>query len=129
MNTTLNKHLFKTLSGLLIGSLAIFLSGCSCTPKSSSNELEKNHASIGKLQGTPMRGQMPTIKVNQELILSRSLNLPAGKNHIEVKYYVDSAKPIVKTLSFHAKSGYCYELEYANKDYRIKSLGKCSKCE
>ncbi len=120
MKTELNTPMFKILRLLSLGILAISISACSFSSK-----LPNGYASIENLQGTPMRGQMPIVKVNGHLILSKTLNLPAGKNHIEVKYYIDTAKPLIKVLSFNAKSGHCYELEFANNDYRIKSLGRC----
>lgn len=120
MKIQLNKSISKTLKLLILASLAIFMNACSFSSK-----LPSGYASIENLQGAPMRGQMPTVKVNGQLILSKTLTLPAGKNHIEVKYYIDTAKPLIKVLSFNAKSGHCYELEYANNNYRIKSLGRC----
>ena len=122
----MNRPLAKAFTLVsLISSIAL-LGGCSPAPKQTSQAKAKTQ--LCNLHSSLVDGQIPTVRLNGEVMLGSTAQIQAGFQSLEIKHYIHNARPIIEDLSFQAKNGRCYALTQQNDRYLIIGLGKCEIC-
>lgn len=122
----MNRQLAKALTVVSLISSITLLGGCSPAPKQTSQVQAKTQ--LCNLHTSLVDGQIPTVRLNGEVMLGNTAQIQAGFQSLKIKHYVDNARPIIEDLSFQAKNGRCYALSLQNDRYLIIGLGKCDIC-